>query len=263
MAAIEVRKSVDGGPWIVERNAGRQFGNQVGTMRWPEPLIPGRLVRRYKRFLADVALEDGRQVTVHCPNPGRMLGLDAPGAQVWLSRSASASRKLPLTLELVEVADGLVGINSMHPNRLVEEALRGGLIAELAGYPSIRREIAYDRGCRVDFLLSGGGRADCFVEVKNVHLKRTLGAEFPDTATARGVKHLKALSRAAAAGARAVVLYVVQRIDCADFRLASDLDPGYAAAARTAGTAGVESLCRACAITLDEIRLAAALPIVP
>ena len=232
-------------------------------MRWPEPLIPGRLVRRYKRFLADVALADGGLVTVHCPNPGRMLGLDAPGAPVWLSRSARVSRKLPLTLELVEVEGGLVGINTMHPNRLVEEALRAGLVPELAGYESIRREVAYDRGCRVDFLLQGGGRPDCFVEVKNVHLKRTSGAEFPDTVTARGVRHLKALSREVAKGARAVMLYVVQRTDCADFRLAADLDPGYALAAGLARDAGVEAWCRACTVTVDEIRLAGPLPVVP
>jgi sugar fermentation stimulation protein A len=232
-------------------------------MRWPEPLIPGRLVRRYKRFLADVALEDGGLVTVHCPNPGRMLGLDAPGAPVWLSRSARVSRKLPLTLELVEVAGGLVGINTMHPNRLVEEALRAGLVPELSGYEKIRREVAYDRGCRIDFLLQGRGRPDCFVEVKNVHLKRSLGAEFPDTATARGVRHLGALARKAAAGARAVMLYVVQRTDCDDFRLAADLDPLYAQAAAAARAAGVETLCRACRISVGEIRLAKALPIVP
>ena len=145
---------------------------------------------------------------------------------------------------------------------VVEEALRAGLVPELASYGEIRREVAYDRGCRVDFLLSGGGRPDCFVEVKNVHLRRTLGAEFPDTATARGVRHLGALARQVAAGARAVVLYVVQRTDCADFRLAADLDPGYAAAAGVARAAGVETLCRACAISVDEIRLAGALPVV-
>jgi len=232
-------------------------------MRWPEPLIPGHLLRRYKRFLADVALENGSEVTVHCPNPGRMLGLDSPGARVWLSSSRSALRKLPLTLELVETCGGLVGINTMHPNRLVEEALRAGAVPELAGYREIRREVAYDDGCRVDFRLRAAGRPDCYVEVKNVHLKRALGAEFPDTVTVRGARHLRALARQARAGARAVVLYVVQRMDCGDFRLAVDLDPGYALAAGEAAAAGVESRCLMCQMSVDEIRIAGSLPIVP
>ena len=232
-------------------------------MRWPEPLIPGRLLRRYKRFLADVALEGGGVVTVHCPNPGRMLGLDLPGVRVWLSTSPSALRKLPLTLELVEAAGGLVGINTMHPNRLVEEALRAGVVPELTGYDEIRREVAYDAGCRVDFRLRATGRPDCYVEVKNVHLRRALGAEFPDTVTLRGARHLRALARQARAGARAVVLYVVQRMDCGDFRLAADIDPGYGLAAGEAAAAGVESLCLMCRVTVDEIRIAGTLPIVP
>jgi sugar fermentation stimulation protein A len=231
-------------------------------MRWPEPLIPGRLVRRYQRFLADVALEDGAEVTVHCPNPGRMLGLDTPGSRLWLSAARRPGRRLPLTLELVEVEGALVGINTMHPNPLVAEALRAGLIPELAGYDEIRREVAYDQGCRIDFLLRAAGRPDCYVEVKNVHLRRRCGAEFPDCVTARGVRHLGALTRQAQAGARAVMLYVVQRTDCRDFRIAADLDPGYARAARAAAAGGVESLCLACRISVDEIRLAGRLPIV-
>lgn len=234
----------------------------IGTMRWPTPLIPGRLVRRYKRFLADIALDQGDEVTVHCPNPGRMLGLDAPGARVWLSRADGRLRKLPLTLELVEAAGGLVGINTMHPNRLVEEAIRAGRLPELVGYPEIRREARYGEACRIDLLLSAPDRPACHVEVKNVHLKRTGGAEFPDCVTIRGAKHMRALRQQVAAGDRAVVVYVVQRTDCTEFRIASDIDPGYALAFEQALEGGVEAICRACRITLDEITLASSLPII-
>jgi sugar fermentation stimulation protein A len=229
-------------------------------MRWP-PLIPGRLVRRYKRFLADVALEGRGEVTVHCPNPGRMTGLDAPGARVWLSLAGNLKRKLPHTLELVEAGDSLVGINTQHPNRLVEEAIRAGRIEELAGYASIRREVVYDERSRIDLLLSAPGRPDCYVEVKNVHLRRSALAEFPDTVTARGARHLGAMRRQVAAGARAVLVYVVQRTDCAAFAVAGDIDPAYAQAFRDALAGGVEAICRACAISLDRIELALPLPI--
>ncbi len=235
-------------------------------MRWPHPLIPGRLIRRYKRFLADVALDGGGDVTVHCPNPGRMLGLDAPGSRVWLSQGSNPLRKLPLTLELVEADGGLVGINTMHPNRLVEEAIRAGRIEELAGYREIRREVAYDmsaqsRGSRIDLLLREPGRPDCYVAVKHVHLKRTGPAEFPDCVTARGARHLAAMRRRVGAGARAVLVYVVQRTDCTAFAVAEDIDPVYAGAFRLALAGGVEALCRACAISLDGIELALPMPI--
>jgi sugar fermentation stimulation protein A len=222
--------------------------------------MPARLVRRYKRFLADVVLADGSETTAHCPNSGRMLGLDAPGSRVWLSQG-KAGRKLPLTLELVEVEGGLVGVNTMHPNRLAEEAIRAGLVPALAGYAEIRREVAFDAGSRVDLLLRSPDRPDCYVEVKNVHLKRTGGAEFPDAVTARGTKHLLALRRQVEQGARAVMLYVVQRTDCASFAIAGDLDPAYAAAFEQALAGGVEALCFACAIDLTEIRLAGPLPL--
>ena len=231
-------------------------------MRWSGPLIAGRLVRRYKRFLADVALESGEETTVHCPNPGRMLGLDHAGEKVWVSRSPNPKRKLPLTLELVSADGGLVGVNTMHPNRLLEEAIRAGAVPELAGYQRIRREVVYDEGCRIDLLLEGEGRAPCFVEVKNVHLKREREAEFPDCVTARGAKHLGALERQVASGARAVIAYVVQRTDCSAFSLAEDIDPLYATAFDQALKGGVEALCHGCDIGLDEIRLASSLPIV-
>jgi sugar fermentation stimulation protein A len=232
-------------------------------MRWARPLIPGRLIRRYKRFLADIALPTGRKVTVHCPNPGRMLGLDAAGSRVWLSEGTNPLRKLPLTLELVEADGGLVGINAMHPNRLVEEAIRAGRIEELAGYREIRREVCYDGGSRIDLLLREPGRPDCYVEVKNVHLRRTAAAEFPDCVTARGARHLAAMRRQVGSGARAVLVYVVQRTECAAFAVAEDIDPVYAGAYRSALAGGVEALCRACTISLEGIELTVPLPISP
>lgn len=231
-------------------------------MHWPSPLTQGRLIKRYKRFLADIELDDGEETTVHCPNPGRMLGLDHPGETVWVSRSKNKARKLPLTLELVEADGGLVGINTMHPNRLMEEAIRAEAIPELSGYARMRREVAYDDGCRIDLLLEDDGRPPCFVEIKNVHLKRDGEAEFPDCVTARGTKHLGALKRQAASGARAIIAYVVQRSDCSSFSLARDIDPTYAQAFDEALAGGVEALCYDCAIDRDEIVVASPLPIV-
>ena len=230
-------------------------------MQFPSPLERGRLVQRYKRFFADVALDDGRAVTAHCPNPGAMLGLNMPGLPVWLSVSDSPTRKLPHTLELVEADGGLVGVNTMHPNRLVAEALAADAIPELAGYAEVRREVRYGENSRVDFLLTSPDRPPCWLEIKNCHLSRGGGlAEFPDCVAARSLKHLKELSREVEAGARAVMLFVIQRTDCREFDTAADLDPAYAAGLIDAACRGVEIICYGCDISSDAVRLDRAMP---
>lgn len=235
-------------------------------MRFKSPLERGTLIRRYKRFLADVVLEDGSQTTVHVPNPGAMLGLTAPGLPVWLSRSLDPKRKLPLTLEAVVLPDaGPVGVNTLNPNRIAEAAISHGEIPELTGYPILRREVRYDENSRIDILLQSDPdalhRPSCWVEIKNCHFSRNPPlAEFPDCNTVRGVKHLKALERVVETGGRAVMLFIVQRMDCDSFTTADDIDRAYGPALREAASRGVEVLCYGCHLSSDAIRLDRALP---
>jgi sugar fermentation stimulation protein A len=226
-------------------------------MLLPQPMARGTLVARYKRFFADVRLDDGRAITAHCPNPGAMLGLNAPGLAVWVSRSDAPKRKLAWTLELVEADGGLVGVNTMRPNRLVAEALAADAVPELAGYDVHRREVRFGTASRVDFLLTHPDRTACYLEVKNCHLRRggTL-AEFPDCVAARSAKHLRELAGEVARGSRAVQLFVVQRTDCDRFTACRDLDPVYAAGLETAADAGVEVLVYACDITPEAVTIA-------
>lgn len=224
-------------------------------MRFEPPLIPGRLERRYKRFLADIEIE-GRIETVHCPNPGSMLGLARPGSRVWVSRSANPARKLAFTWELVEAEGTLVGINTALANALVAEALAGGRIPELAGYGEIRREVAYGEGSRVDFRLAGAGRRACYVEVKSVTLaRRPPEAEFPNSVTSRGARHLAELAALGRRGKRAAMLFVAQRADCASLAIAGDIDPTYAQALAAARRAGVEALAYACRLSPEGIEI--------
>jgi len=220
-------------------------------MEFAAPLVRGRLVRRYKRFLADVTLDDGREVTAHCANPGSMMGLNAPGLPVWLEPNDDPRRKLAFSWKLVELPGGhWAGIDTATPNRVVGEALRARAVPSLAAYGGVRAEVAYGQRSRVDFLLTQPGLPDAYVEVKNVHLRRTGDlAEFPDSVTARGAKHLRDLSAMVAAGHRAVMLYLVQRTDCARLAMAADLDPAYAAAFAQARAAGVEVIAHRCEIT--------------
>jgi len=232
-------------------------------MRFQTPLVPGRLVRRYKRFLADVEIGTGEVVTAHCPNPGSMMGLGVPGLRVWLEPNDDPKRKLRYGWRLVELPGGhWSGIDTAVPNRIVAEALAAREIPELSAYGSVRPEVRFGTRSRVDFLLSEPGLPDLWLEVKNVHLRRHADwAEFPDSVTARGARHLAELSARVAAGDRACMLYVVQRTDCARLRMAGDLDPAYAAAFAAAQAAGVEMLCHATRIDRYGVRLDRALPV--
>jgi sugar fermentation stimulation protein A len=236
-------------------------------MRFGPALIPGTLARRYKRFLADVVLEDGDMLTVHVANPGAMTGLDRSFSKVWISDSQNPMRKLRHTWELVEVDLGsgpeLVGVNTVLPNVLVADILGTGLIPELRGYTSVQREVKYGTNSRVDFMLQGPDRPPCYLEVKNVHLMRKPRlAEFPDSVTARGAKHLDELASVAIRGDRAVQLYIIQIPSADRFTVARDIDPAYAKAFDRARRSGVEMLAWRCAVTLEGIEIAAPVPVV-
>jgi sugar fermentation stimulation protein A len=235
-------------------------------MRLPA-LVRGTLIQRYKRFLADVRLDDGRLVTATCPNTGSMLGLCAPGSAVWLSESDSPTRKYPFTWELVEAdlgrGAGLVGINTGHPNRLVAEAVTARRVKALGGYPTLRREVKYGRNSRIDLLLECPRKGLCYVEIKNVHLSRRHGlAEFPDSVTARGVKHLGEMSDMVRQGHRAMMVYLIQRSEAKRLALARDIDPGYGAAFDAARAAGVEAIALRCRVSTEEIAVDRAVDII-
>jgi sugar fermentation stimulation protein A len=224
-------------------------------MIFESPLVKGHLIKRYKRFLADIELEDGTFITAHCPNSGAMQGLTTPGTPVWVSKSTNLERKLPYTWQMAEVDGTFVGMNTSNPNHLVEEALQANIIPELQGYSSLRREVPYGKNSRIDILLESSSKSLTYVEVKNVHLKRGKSAAFPSSVTARGAKHMKELSDMVQQGHQAYVLYVVQRNDCMGFEVAADIDPFYGEETLKAHKAGVKPLVYACDVSPKAITL--------
>jgi sugar fermentation stimulation protein A len=235
-------------------------------MRFATPLVSGTLIQRYKRFLVDVRLDDGTVITGTCPNTGSLMGLKDPGIRVWLSTSDSPTRKYKHTLELVEVDLGqgpqIVGVNTQHPNKLVEEAIYAGKLAPVKGYADLKREQKYGRNSRIDILMSDAKKGLAYVEVKNVHLSRKPGlAEFPDSITERGVKHLAELADMVREGHKAVMVYLIQRGDVSKLSFARDIDADYANAFDAAMKAGVEAVALRCKLSTTEIVVEKKIPI--
>ena len=224
-------------------------------MRFQTPLEPATLLRRYKRFLADIRLADGREAVAHCANPGSMMGLAEAGMRIWVEPNDDPKKKLKYGWRLVEHGDGhFTGVDTSAANRVVKAGLEARAIAGLE-YDVVRPEVKYGEKSRVDFLLQGGVR-DIYLEVKSVTLMRTAGlAEFPDSVTARGLKHLQELTAMVSQGHRAVLLFLVQRTDAKVVSVAGDIDAAYAAGLRAALAAGVEALAYDCVIDLQGITL--------
>ncbi len=207
-------------------------------------LIQGRLVRRYKRFLADIELEDNRVVTAHCPNSGSMKGCAVPGSKVWISRSSNPRRKLKYTWEVAQVDGIFIGINTMVPNRLVKASVENGLIPELGGYSRVVPEIKTSEHTRLDLMLEDSEKRRCYVEIKNCTLVEDGVAMFPDAVTVRGQKHIQELVSLASNGHRAVMFFLVQRTDAHVFAPAAGIDPEYARKLALAAENGVEIIIR-------------------
>ena len=231
-------------------------------MNFADPLLRGTLIKRYKRFMADVRLENGVVVTAHCANSGSMLSVNEPGAEVWLSPAKSPDRKLKFTWEMIRIKRSLVGINTQHPNTLVAEVLAAGKVPTLTGFENLRREVKYGKNSRIDVLLEMADGQHCYVEVKNVTMRRDLTkgapAEFPDGVTARGAKHLVELSDMVKQGHRAVMFYLLQRGDANRMTISRDIDPNYGEVLDNARRAGVEVVAFNCKLTSKAITVAKA-----
>jgi sugar fermentation stimulation protein A len=226
-------------------------------MQFKTKLIKGKLIKRYKRFLADIQLENGNIVTAHCANSGSMMTVKDIGAKVWISESFNPKRKLKYTWEIIEVNGFKVGINTSLPNYIVEEAINLNKIPELINYETLKKEVKYGANSRIDILLSSKTKPDCYVEVKNVSMKRNNSrvgrVEFPDAITKRGTKHLLELSNMSKLGFRSVMFFLIQREDCNIFSIANDIDPEYKETLEKAINSGVEVLCYKCKLTSKNI----------
>lgn len=223
-------------------------------MRFQTRLTPARLISRYKRFLFDAELESGEIITGSCPNTGSMAGLTTPGSKIWLQIHDNPKRKYTHSFELIEADGEFVGINTSRPNHLAEEAILGGMIPSLADYQTLKREQKYGQNSRIDILLSDPDKGLAYVEVKNVHFCRNRPlAEFPDSVTSRGAKHLEELGDMVEAGHRAVMVYLVQRNDCDRLRICREFDPAYGKAFDRAMKRGVEACAIRCKISPEQI----------
>ena len=238
-------------------------------MKFTDPLIRGRLIKRYKRFLADIELQDGTIVVAHCANSGSMLSINDPGAEVWISRAKNPNRKLRYTWEMIRIGRTLVGVNTSLPNKIVANAVARGKIPELTGYDVIQKEVKYGNNSRIDLLLKRNTQDNCercYVEIKSVTMKRDRSriapVEFPDAVTARGTKHLLELSEMVKQGHRAVMFYLTQRADSPNFKIASDIDPEYWKGLTMAMNSGVEVLCYACQVSRRKIVIKHPVPLV-
>lgn len=230
-------------------------------MKFPATIEKGKLIQRYKRFLADIEL-NGEVIIAHCANTGSMMGVKEPGATVWVTKAHNPNRKLRYDWQVIESGEASICINTSMANTIVSDAIRDQKVPELSGYESLRREVKYGQNSRIDILLESPERRPCYVEIKNVTLSRNPPlAEFPDSPTARGTKHLLELTQMVRSGHRAVMFYCVNRTDCNSFSLAEDIDPDYAEKFDQARKAGVEVLVYDCDISMDGISLNARLKI--
>ena len=235
--------------------------SQGRTMKFESKLLKGKFLKRYKRFFADVELDTGETITALTPNTGSLLTCKEPGSLAYVSTTDNPNRKLKFTWEIVQSGKGLVGVNTQLANHLAQEAIENGVISELKGYETLRREVKYGTNSRIDFLLEDPKKPPCYVEVKNVSMGSDGVASFPDAVSTRATKHMGELTREVEKGNRAAVLFVVQRMDCESFTAADEIDPTYGKALREAAAAGVEILAYQADISPKEIRLTQPLPV--